>query len=215
MTVACIVQARLRSTRLPAKVLLPLPTGRTVLEEVLHRCKQIEGVDSVLCTVPGNIEGKIVSEIAIREADVVFHGPEEHDLIARYMRVVEVLEPDVIVRITSDCPLLDPFVCAEAIKLRERTNAGYVSNAWPSRSFAHGHDVEVFTRGALEKAHREATDLSDREHVCPYMQRDESVKKAFLKAHEDRSHIRWTLDTLDDYVAICNEFSARSLEAAA
>jgi spore coat polysaccharide biosynthesis protein SpsF len=209
MTVACIIQARLGSTRLPAKVLLPLPTGRTVLEEVIHRCKQIEGVDFVLCAMPDTAENNPVVKYAI--AGLSGHAKgwcfalgSEHDVLARVHKAVSLFDADVIMRITADCPLLNPEVCAEVLRLRERTGAGYASNAWPVRSYPHGWDCEVFTREVLEKAHREATDAYDREHVCPYMQRDESVKKAFLKNIEDRGDERLTLDTLADYTRIWN-----------
>ena len=254
MTTACIVQARLGSSRLPAKVLLPLPAGRTVLEEVLSRCKQIPGVDVVVCAIPDTAENDILASFVSKANHVPYNplfdtppyplgkdwakgvtlvrGPE-HDVLARYAKAAAAVNADIILRITSDCPLLDPQVCGELLKLRERTNAGFASNSWPARSYPVGFDCEVFTREALERANAAAPAMSppgtlfermdlatfdahqDREHAgCPWMMRQTDIKKALLKAMDDRSHLRWTLDTLQDYVTIWNEFERREREAA-
>jgi spore coat polysaccharide biosynthesis protein SpsF len=221
VTVAVIVQARLRSTRLPAKVLLPLPTGRTVLEEVLYRCKQIPGVDLVGCAIPDTPDNEALGAAALKAcmdgARGVFlcYGPE-HDVLARYLQAANFCGADIIVRITADCPLLDPDVCGEVVKLRDKTGADYAANCWPARSYPHGFDCEVFTIEALRLADSVTTDASDREHVGPAIQKVlPNAKRALLKALDDRSHIRWTLDTLDDYVTIWDEFQRRELAAAA
>src|ERR1041385_9116254 len=136
MVTAVIVQARLGSTRLPAKVLLPLPTGRTVLEEVLFRCKQIPGVGVVVCAIPesetphrdpGMIAKEwaalkalfvnapdMLAERALQQADVVVRGPE-HDVLARYVKAAETVKADIIMQITADCPLIDPQVCGQVL----------------------------------------------------------------------------------------------------
>jgi spore coat polysaccharide biosynthesis protein SpsF len=209
VTVAVIVQARIGSTRLPAKVLLPLPTGRNVLEEVLFRCHQIPGVDRVVCAVseaPGN---QILLPSIIRGRATLVIGSET-DVLSRYAYAASELRADIIVRITADCPLLDPEVCGEVLKLRDTTDADYASNCWPARHFPHGWDCEVFTVNALRRANAEATESYDREHVGPAVRRVVPIERqALLKAMEDRSHIRWTLDTLEDYVRIWSEFKRR------
>lgn len=210
MTVACIIQARLRSTRLPAKVLLPLPTGRTVLEEVIYRCKQIKGVDAVVVAIPDTPENDIIASVACRTA--VVRGPE-HDVLARYAKAASEVNADVIMRITSDCPLVDPEVSGQVLRLVG--GVGYASNCWPAREHPHGLDCEVFTRDLLSMANNEATDAYDREHVTPFIQRNCRVEgSALLKSMVDRSHIRWTLDTIEDYVTIWDEFQRREKEAA-
>lgn len=206
MTVAAIVQARLRSTRLPAKVLLPLPTGRTVLEEVLCRAGQIEGVDVVVAAIPDTPACDLLLPYASSHHAVVVRGPE-HDVLARYRKAAEAVGASVILRITADCPLIEPSVCAKVLETRARHVVGYCSNAWPARSFPHGWDAEAFTIGMLRRADEAARDPADREHVCPWMQRQDS--RAFVKDMGDRSSIRWTLDTIDDYIAICAECNRR------
>ena len=228
MRTACIIQARLGSTRLPAKVLLPLPTGRTVLEEVLFRCKQIPGVDVIVVAMPDAPESRILAgfiDKALAFPDsitdcskpyAVVLGPE-HDVLARYAKAAEAVNADVILRITSDCPLLDPEVCGELLKLRERTNAGFASNSWPARSYPVGYDCEVFTRDVLERANVALAYgvNADREHAgCGWMKRQPDIKAALLKAMVDRSSERITLDTLADYVHIWSVFEQKMREAA-
>jgi spore coat polysaccharide biosynthesis protein SpsF len=203
MKTVAIIQARLGSTRLPAKVLLPLPTGRVVLQEVIHRCQQIQGIDAVVVAIPATADNDLLLPFASAAAMVV-RGPE-HDVLARYWEAAKAAEADVIMRITADCPLLDPQTCTETLDLYRKHGPGYVSNAWPVREYPHGWDCEVFSREALELAHFNATDYEDREHVTPYMKRTQC--KAFLKARVDRSHLRWTLDALDDYVRIVDVFN--------
>jgi spore coat polysaccharide biosynthesis protein SpsF len=227
-TTAAIVQARLGSSRLPAKVLLPLPNGRTVLEEVLHRCWQIEGVDKVVAAIPDTAENNILETLIAKMAFFdggkvgelplkahIVRGPE-HDVLSRYIKAVEAVGAQVILRITSDCPLLDPEVCGELLKLRERTAAGYASNSWPARSYPVGFDCEAVTRGALEMAdYALAPDAPEREHVgLAWIQQQPVVKKALLKAMDDRSHLRWTLDEKDDFVTIWNVMEKQMREAA-
>jgi spore coat polysaccharide biosynthesis protein SpsF len=253
MVTACIVQARLGSTRLPAKVLLPLPTGRTVLEEVLFRCQEIPGIDVVVAAIADDAGSDILVPFVEKAASartphhlqrgwdnipfenvkvICVRGPE-HDVLARYAKAAEAVKADVIMRITADCPLIDPQVCGDVLKLQQSTGADYVSNAWPSRHFPHGYDCEVFTMEVLERAYREMPPLyydvpmrggwlvgrdnplgADREHAgCPWMQRQQDIRKAHLKAMEDRSHLRWTLDTLSDYVRIWNVMQQQMREA--
>lgn len=195
MQTVAIVQARLGSSRLPAKVLLPLPSGRTVIEEVLTRCRQIVGVDRVVCAIPHGDD--IIASFALRVPDVaVYRGPED-DVLARYYGAASLMRADFILRITADCPLLDPFVCTNVLALLLTEDADYASNVHPHREFPHGHDCEAFTMDALSRAHHEATDAYDREHVGPYMQR--RMRVACLRNPNPASHIRITLDTLADY----------------
>jgi spore coat polysaccharide biosynthesis protein SpsF (cytidylyltransferase family) len=218
VTVACIVQARLGSTRLPAKVLLPLPTGRTVLEEVLYRCKQIPGVDVVACAVPDSPENRILMPFMIK-AQVPFFLGSEHDVLSRYAFAAEELRADVIMRVTSDCPLLDPQVCGKVLERFKERPHGYVSNTI-RRSWPHGLDCEVFERYWLDKANADATEPYDREHVTPYMQRL-SPPPEQVSTSPDRSHLRWTLDTMEkgpdgmgDYERIWRVLEEQMREAA-
>jgi spore coat polysaccharide biosynthesis protein SpsF len=184
------------------------------LEEVLYRCWHIRGVDVVVAALPDTAENDILLRCIGRET-VVVRGPED-DVLSRYIKAVDAVEAHVILRITSDCPLLDPEVCGELLKLRERTAAGYASNSWPARSYPVGFDCEAVTRGALEMAdYALAPDAPEREHVgLAWIQQQPVIKKALLKAMDDRSHLRWTLDTKDDFVTIWNAMEKQTREAA-
>lgn len=227
MTVtACIVQARLGSTRLPAKVLLPLPTGRTVLEEVLHRCKRIPGVDAVVLAIPDTPENDIIEKVAphgLRQVEwgiEIVRGPE-HDVLARYAMAAEVVNADVIMRITSDCPLIDPKVCGRVLSAHKLDRADYASNTM-SRTWPQGLDCQVFSRDLLRRADRETVGAGevfnllnhDRAHVCPWMERASDVRRSSVTCDRNRSHLRWTLDTLEDYVRIWRVFEEQMREAA-
>lgn len=216
--VACIVQARLGSTRLPAKVLLPLPTGRTVLEEVLHRCKQIKGVDVVVLATPDTPENDILTWFAWKAIGVphgvLTRGPE-HDVLARYAKAAVEVDADVIMRVTADCPLIDPYICGQVLKLvcGERE---FASNNEPPRSYPIGFDCEVFSRGLLMRAHEEAADPDDREHVGIWMRRNAKAKRCLYADESElnrrRSHLQLTLDTLEDYVRIYRVFEEQARE---
>jgi glutamate-1-semialdehyde 2,1-aminomutase/spore coat polysaccharide biosynthesis protein SpsF len=205
MATACIVQARLGSTRLPAKVLLPLPTGRTVIQEVIHRCHQIPGVDYIVVAIPDTPENVILAR-HIGMAAPYIAGPE-HDVLARYVVAVRsVPNCDVVMRITADCPLIDPQVCGRVLAKFNEDGLGYCSNTI-RRSWPKGLDCEVFSRAWLEMADKQATEPSDREHVCTIMHRFPHVQQ--VTTVPDRSHLLWTLDTMEDYVRIWRLFEDR------
>ena len=207
MTTACIIQARLGSTRLPAKVLLPLPTGRMVIEEVVFRCRQIKGVDVVVAAVSEDDGSDIVARVAASAGAHVVRGPER-DVLKRYKIAAECVCASVVMRVTSDCPLVDPAVCAEVLAVQQ-ANRGYVSNTLP-RTWPQGYDCEAFDMSLLHLADQQAESAYDREHVTPWMQKQliclgPNVKKP----GEPQGFIRLTLDTPEDYVAIWNEFDRR------
>ncbi len=219
MVTAVIVQARIGSIRLPAKVMLGLPTRRTVLEEVLHRCQQIPGVDVVVLAVPDTAENDIlVRSIEMQSfTGAVLHGKRiqivrgpEHDVLARYAKAAEAVNADVIMRITADCPLIDPHVCG--LVLAASKPVDYCSNVLP-RTYPQGFDCEVFTRDLLRRCEAQQHDAHEREHVTPRMQTADGIRRANVFAPEDRSHLRWTLDTKDDYVRIYGVLEQQMREA--
>lgn len=204
-----IIQARLRSTRLPGKTMLMLPTGRTVIEEVVVRCQQISGVNQVVVAIPDS------NDILFRHLQYnfgvqVIFGPE-HDVLKRYAIAAMQTRATRIMRITSDCPLTNPTVCTEVLKMMDE-GYDYVSNCHP-RTFPKGYDCEVFTRAALDWANGdEHLDAESREHVTPaiYTNHPDPRKIGNYAQEQDQSHIRLTLDDIDDYIRICEEFQRRS-----
>jgi spore coat polysaccharide biosynthesis protein SpsF len=193
---AIIVQARVGSTRLPGKVLEEL-AGKTVLRHVLERCRAVEGVDVVCCAVPEGAADEAVAAEAARSQVVVVRGPED-DVLARYLLAATDCRADAIVRITSDCPLLDPRLVAKVLALVTEKGADYASNTLP-RGFPHGLDCEAFTFHWLQRAAREARLPSEREHVTPYLRNHPEVRRECLGGPGGSAVLhRWTLDDESD-----------------
>ena len=219
MVTAVIVQARLKSTRLPAKVLLSLPTGRSVIEEVLYRCSLIRGVDVVVAAIADDPGSDLVASsvkwmlgLALpRHAPIkIIRGPE-HDVLRRHIIAAEAVGADTIIRCTSDCPLLDPEVCSQVLQAHRDIGADYTTNALP-RSWPHGFDCEVFGIDLLRRAAAvsEADYPGNREGVDVWMQESSQVRRYNVRRIGDNlAHVRWTLDDIDDYVTICAEFNRR------
>jgi len=219
--VACIVQARIGSTRLPAKTMLPLPTGRSVVREVMARCLQIKGVDKFVLAIPDAPENDMLAEHtfepqamydlvrkpvgdteSIKLVEFQLYRGSEHNVLSRYLGAADMVGADVVMRITSDCPCLDPEVCANVLEAHLHTGVDYTSNVEPSRTFPHGFDCEVFWYHNFWDS-RDQMRVDVDEHVTTWMRKGPEVKRYCVgNPAGDQSHIRLTLDTLDDYVAI-------------
>jgi len=191
-----IVQARFGSSRLPGKVMLSLG-GKTVLRRVLDRCQQIKNAVDVCCAISETKDSDVVADEALKAGAHVYRGSET-DVLARYYWAAKMLNADVILRVTSDCPLLDPAVCDRLLELRDETEADYACNNMPS-SWPHGLDCEAVPLMWLERAYLEATASFEREHVMPFIRNHPDAKKVNLSCPEEglKEH-RWTLDTPRD-----------------
>lgn len=199
MRTGVVIQARAGSSRLPGKVLLPLG-DRSVLAHVLDRCRAIAGIDVVCCAVPEGAADDPVAEAANRLGASVVRGPE-FDVIERYRLAADTLDLDVVMRVTSDCPLIDPDVCAAVLALRGAVGADYACNNAPP-SWPHGLDCEVMTTRVLARAARLAERAWQREHVTPWLRNHPGIARANLAmaptVSEAAVHQRWTLDTPQD-----------------
>ena len=196
MTTACIVQARMASTRLPAKVLKDI-AGEPALGHVLRRCRAIPGVDVVVCATVDTEDCEPIAMLAQSYGAEVYRGSET-DVLDRYARAARAVDADVVMRVTSDCPLIDPGLCGEVIALRAQMGADYAANNY-TQGFPHGLDCDAFTRGVLERTHAEASEAHDREHVTTWMKRRIDLKHARIDGPGDeRAHYRWTLDYPED-----------------
>lgn len=191
----CIVQARLSSTRLPGKVLLDLG-GRTVLSHVLERCRHIPGVAQVVCAVPDLTEDDPVAQEAERLGFSVARGPRD-DVLARYTLAARQSDATTIMRVTSDCPLIDPAVCGQVLAALT-DGIDYACNNMPP-GFPHGLDAEAMSREWLERAYAEATAPAHREHVTPYIRTHPDSRKATVEGPgAPFATWRWTLDYPED-----------------
>jgi spore coat polysaccharide biosynthesis protein SpsF len=213
MRIVAVVQARVRSTRLPAKVLLDL-AGSTALERCLQRVRRIPGIDEVVVATSERDEDELITALAGRLGYRCFRGSEE-DVLDRYMKVARATVAEAVVRITSDCPLLDPAISGAVVRSFSDAPTDYASNTL-ERRLPRGLDTEIVSFGALERAHREATGPA-REHVTMhlYSHRDRFDCRSVVPPIErDLSHHRWTLDTLDDYRLLYRIFERLGTRAA-
>jgi spore coat polysaccharide biosynthesis protein SpsF len=194
MTAAVIVQARMGSKRLPGKVMFPL-ADEPVIRHVLRRCQAIQDV-TVVCAVPDEPASEPIEKEAQALGVVVVRGSES-DVLARYHKAARVVEAETILRVTSDCPLIDPEICRQVLALVTGGGARFASNVIP-RGYPKGLDCEAFTMEELAQANHRATDASDREHVTPWIRRHASPV-ANLNGDPTMGDYRWVLDTMQDY----------------
>lgn len=192
----CIVQARMASTRLPGKVLLDL-AGRPVLEHVLTRCRAIPSVDEVCCATATSSDCDGIAGLAESLGCMVFRG-DPLDVLKRYRQAADLAGADVVLRVTSDCPLIDPAVCEATLRLRASANAAYASNnrrpEWP-----HGVDCEAFTIAALRQADERSIEPECREHVTYWITDHSDLPVVHLSGPGTKmSRHRWTVDWPED-----------------
>lgn len=198
----CVIQARRQSTRLPDKILLPL-SGKPVLQHVVERCQRIEGVSEVVVAAPDNEHESSLGEL-VETCGARFHQGPLNDVLSRYWGAVQNSDCSLIMRVTADCPLIDPDLCGALIAKTLEKNADYGGlGGWP-----HGLDCEVFTRALLGKTHREAKSPQDREHVTLWMKRQPDIKRIGLRPDGKSLHEgnRWVVDYPEDYQFLCELF---------
>jgi spore coat polysaccharide biosynthesis protein SpsF len=200
--VVVIIQARMTSTRLPGKVTLPL-AGAPMLNRVLERASAIPGADHVCIAAP---EGEVhdpIADIVRQFPDVSLVRGPEGDVLRRYALAADATDATTVIRITSDCPLIDPQVSGAVITLAQATGSSLARTALDS-GYPHGYDTELFSAELLRIADRDATDPYDREHVSPYLwARPEEYPAIFLDRRPDRRSWRLTVDTPEDYARVC------------
>lgn len=210
MRTVAVIQARMGSTRLPGKVLLPLAGGR-VIDHVVSRAAAIPGVDHVVvATSTRSLDDPLVEHVQSRGVAQVVRGPEL-DCLARFLLAQEASTADVLVRITADCPLLDPEISGHSVAHFHAAegNLDYVSNVFSRRTWPRGLDTEVFSAAALREADRGATQTHHREHVTQFIwSQPERFRIEGVHGDADHSAHRWTLDTPDDLALIERIFSA-------
>jgi spore coat polysaccharide biosynthesis protein SpsF len=197
MTAAVIVQARCGSSRLPGKVMKPLGR-RPALACVLDRCARIPGIDVVVCAVSEDRASDAVADIAAQCGVVVVRGAQ-NDVLERHDRAARAVGASVVMRVTSDCPLIDPALCGEVLAAFREHGADLACNNMPPL-WPHGLDCEVFWADHLAHAARAATDPYDREHVTAWLRRHPDLRCVNLDGPgEGLERHRWTLDHPADY----------------
>jgi spore coat polysaccharide biosynthesis protein SpsF len=208
-----VVQARMQSSRLPGKVLLDLE-GRPLLQRVLERLRRCAHADEIVLAVPDVPADDPLVDLA-RRLDVRWYRGSEHDVLARYAGAAREARADLVVRVTSDCPLIDPGETDAVIQELQtrRASCDYASNRLEPH-LPRGLDTEALWRDVLERTDRLATSGPAREHVtwfC-YAERPDlftlhSVLRPELAAHD----LRWTVDTEDDLTMVRRLYSELGL----
>ena len=197
MSIIAVIQARVGATRLPGKVLKKIE-GKTVLEHVINRVKAAKNISDIVVATTVNKEDLKIVKLCASLGISIFCGSED-DVLDRYYQTARLFKADHIVRITSDCPLIDPQIIEEVIELYFQKKADYASNTMPE-TFPDGLDTEVFSYKTLKKAWKNAKLSSEREHVTPYIRKYPNIFKIVnLKCEYNLNDKRWTLDEPEDF----------------
>lgn len=203
MKTLAIVQARLGSTRFPNKVLRPI-LERPLIELLLQRLAQSQRIDQILLATSDDPRNDPLAVTVELLGYPVYRGSED-DVLDRFYQAAKPHQPDTVVRITGDCPLIDPQLVDAVIAAFEDRGVDYLANTSPP-TYPDGLDTEVFTFAALERASLEATQPFEREHVTAYIRESGLFRVASFTHAEDHSAERWTVDEPEDFAVIARVF---------
>jgi len=211
MMIGAIVQARMTSSRLHGKVLLTVQ-GKPIIDYLFAQLEQIQKLDKIILATTTNSEDDPLVEYAVKNQIYYFRG-SEHDVLERYYQAATEYNLQHILRITGDCPLLDPFICDQIIDLYLEEQADVVGTG---PTFAEGLDCEIFSLSVLTDAYQKAKLKSEREHVSLFLYNHKDHYKVIEVENEtDDSKYRFTLDEPEDFhviEAIINGISLKSSE---
>ena len=196
MRVITIIQARMGSTRLPGKVLMDI-AGQTMLARTVNRARRASLVNETVVATTTDPHDDAVADECGRCGVPAFRGSEE-DVLDRYYRAAKAHSAEAVVRVTSDCPLMDPGAIDEVVDRFLVERPDYAANTI-ERTYPRGLDTEVISIDALQRAWREAERNSERENVTPYILRNpQKFRLLSVTGDVDLSRHRWTVDTMDD-----------------
>jgi spore coat polysaccharide biosynthesis protein SpsF len=196
--ILAILQARMSSTRLPGKVMMPL-AGAPMMVRQIERIARSHRIDRIVVATSNNPGDDIVEKTARREGIGVHRGPLD-DVLARFLGTLDAFPADHVVRLTADCPFADAQLIDETIDTLLETGADYASNTPPHRTFPKGLDVEAMTAEALRRAGAEAATPEAREHVTlGIYSAPDRYRIAYHSQAADEGEVRWTVDRPDDY----------------
>jgi len=200
--VIAIIQARMGSTRLPGKVMLTV-NGRPIIDYMIERLRMVSSIDKIIIATTNNPADERIVKWC-NESNVLCFRGDENDVLSRYYECANKFNATTIVRMTSDCPLIDPLIVDEVVKcFNMRTDIDFVSNTVPLPClYPDGMDVEVFSMKLLKESHHEAKLPSEREHVTFYMWKTGKYRTYRLDPAEDISQYRFTVDYIQDFEII-------------
>lgn len=204
MKTVAIVQARMGSSRLPGKVMKPV-AGLPMIGILLKRLSRAKTIDQILIATSVDIRNNALAEHVKSLGYHCIQGSED-DVLQRYLQAAESSEADIIVRITGDCPLVDPALVDKAVSEFKNAGVDYYTNCNPA-TYPDGLDIEVFTASALKQSAALTQSAHDHEHVTPYLRESGLFKTASFRNSEDLSEWRWTVDEAADLEVIRNVFA--------
>jgi spore coat polysaccharide biosynthesis protein SpsF len=207
--VAATIEARMASTRLPGKVLLPL-AGKPALHMMIERIKHSGYVDDIIIATTTNKEDAQIENLALKLGVKCYRGSEE-DVLSRVLEASKTYKVDLICELTGDCPLIDPVIIDQVITAHLSGNYDYTSNTFTHRTFPRGLDVHVFPVSVLERTAELTSDPIDRVHVSYFIYTNPKLFKlngVYANPEVFGPDIRITLDTFEDYEIIGSIYSA-------
>jgi spore coat polysaccharide biosynthesis protein SpsF len=208
MKVAAIIQARMGSTRLPGKILKTV-LGKTLLEYQIERVKRAKLIDEIIVATTAKKSDDPIAQLC-HQLSIPFYRGSEDDVLSRYYEAATRFKVDVVVRLTSDCPIIDPEVIDKTVDvyLANCQSVDYVSNTLV-RTFPRGLDTEVFSYKVLKEAFDHTIDKMYREHVTSYIySHDEIYTLKNIASIENYGDHRWTVDTPEDFALLKNIIEA-------
>lgn len=201
MKIAAIIQARMGSSRLPGKVLMKVD-GRELLSYMLERVKAAKSVTTALIATTKDPKDDPIAAFCER-GNIPYYRGDENDVLDRYYQAALTVKPDVVVRLTSDCPLMDPAIVDAVVAEHLKSGNDYTANtAPPVGTYPDGMDVEVFSFKALERAWKEAKLPSEREHVTFYFWKTGLFRTSRVDLPESLSSFRLTVDYPQDLALV-------------
>ena len=200
MTTLAIVQARMSSTRYPGKVLAPI-AGQPMILRQLDRIQRAETLDGIVVATSIDASDDELAEIVIANGFNVVRG-DLNDVLARFIQVIDQYQPETVVRLTADCPLISPRVIDQVVERFNQGDCDYASNTM-TPTYPDGLDVEVVKASVLQEVSGTSTDKNEREHVTlgVYRQPDK-YRIVNFPGEVDLSHLRWTVDTPEDHAFV-------------
>jgi glutamate-1-semialdehyde 2,1-aminomutase len=203
MKIVAIVQARMGSTRLPNKVMKQI-AGVPLIELLLKRLAQAAEVDEIVVATSVDGRNQPLEDCVTALGYRCYRG-SENDVLDRFYQAAKLAAADVVIRITGDCPLVDPALVDTMVRRFKEADVDYYSNTSPP-SYPDGLDTEIFTFAALERAMQEAESAFEREHVTPYLREGDRFRQQSMAYSENLSGLRWTVDESADFEVISNIF---------
>jgi spore coat polysaccharide biosynthesis protein SpsF len=194
-----LIQARMSSTRFPGKVLEPL-AGKPSIVYMVERAGRAKSLDAVVVVTSTDASDDPLAAALAAHGVACFRG-DLHDVLARYHAAAEQCGAATVVRLTGDCPLIDPTLIDTVVAARVANGADYASNVDPP-TFPDGFDIECFSIEALRRAFAEASAPAEREHVTPWMRSGAGLRRVNVRGLADLSHLRMTVDYVDDLAVV-------------